>query len=883
MKNLITLLLALHVAWSAPQDGPPIKEAQTRFLRGNYGEALGLFDSLAKDPPHFVAGTLGVCRALEAQGEYDKAQEVIESALQKSPASAALHAHRAELMYLRGRWEDADAAVASALENDKNDYLAHWIEAQLARDRGDNKKATAGLLWFVTAFEKAGGELGDPEKGLLTALAELERARGDKRLIDQFEVILNDVLAPLAKKHKDFWPAEYHAGRLLLEKYNYATASRSLDRALAVNPRAVEVLVAKGESALQRYDIADADQFARRALEINPHSTPALRLLADAQMVSADYGQVMQTLEKASAVNPREEPTLARIAACHFLAGNEAAFQQVTKQALAQNPKAGIYYEELAERLDERKRYPDAEKYYKLALKLRPVLVAARNQLGLLYMRLGLEEDARNVLEEANKIDPYNVRVVNTLKVLDHLEAYDTLKTEHFLIRFDAKSDAVLARVMGKYLEKMYTELADLFQYRPEGPILIEVFNRHEMFSGRVMALPDLHTIGACTGRMFAMVSPRDKSGVIAKPFNWARVLRHELVHIFNLEQTGFKVPHWYTEGLAVSQEGLPMPPMWHQLLRQRLASGELLNLDTVNLGFIRPTSPEEWQLAYLQSYQYVEYLKKLYGKGAVGDLLKAFGDGLSTDEALVRYFKTSKAEFEKGYRTHLEGLVKQSAGKLPEKPMTFKEVESAHAKEPGNPEITARLAERYLLLGDRERAKKLAAEAIAGKANQPLASYVQARLLEPTDRQGAIKILEAAVDPSAPDLKVLKFLASMRFEAKEYDAAARILEMGRKADAHENSWLIDLAKIYKATNNNDKLLAVLIDLAPTAGDDLETRKLLAELLSKAGRHAEAERFAREALEIDVLDTAAQRILDTALKSQNKTAEAAEWAKIFRN
>ena len=108
---------------------------------------------------------------------------------------------------------------------------------------------------------------------------------------------------------------------------------------------------------------------------------------------------------------------------------------------------------------------------------------------------------------------------------------------------------------------------------RPKGPILIEVFNKHEMFSGRVVALPDLHTIGACTGRMFAMVSPNGtRDGRKMAPFNWARVLRHEMVHIFNLEQTHFLVPHWLTEGLAVNNEGFPRPQPWNTLLREARA-----------------------------------------------------------------------------------------------------------------------------------------------------------------------------------------------------------------------------------------------------------------------------------------------------------------------
>src|SRR5262249_61644678 len=117
------------------------------------------------------------------------------------------------------------------------------------------------------------------------------------------------------------------------------------------------------------------------------------------------------------------------------------------------------------------------------------------------------------------------------------LDKYATIKTPHFHLRYDAKNDAVLARFMAKYLEDIYAELAEQFQYRPKGPILVELFSKHEMFSGRVVALPDLHTVGACTGKMMAMVSTQDQSHVVPKPFDWNRVVRHELVHIFNLEQ----------------------------------------------------------------------------------------------------------------------------------------------------------------------------------------------------------------------------------------------------------------------------------------------------------------------------------------------------------
>src|SRR5205807_5061338 len=110
---------------------------------------------------------------------------------------------------------------------------------------------------------------------------------------------------------------------------------------------------------------------------------------------------------------------------------------------------------------------------------------------------------------------------------------------------------------------------------------------------------PDLHTIAACTGRVMAMVSPKGQG--IRKPFNWGRVVRHELVHMFNLEQTEFQVPHWLTEGLAVKNEGFPRPAIWHRILAERAAADDLLTLDTITLAFVRPRSPSEWNLAYCQ------------------------------------------------------------------------------------------------------------------------------------------------------------------------------------------------------------------------------------------------------------------------------------------
>jgi tetratricopeptide (TPR) repeat protein len=357
-------------------------------------------------------------------------------------------------------------------------------------------------------------------------------------------------------------------------------------------------------------------------------------------------------------------------------------------------------------------------------------------------------------------------------------------------------------------------------------------------------------------------------------PFNWARVLRHELVHIFNLDQTHFLVPHWLTEGLAVNNEGFPRPQQWSELLLQRVPKGELMNLDDIDLGFIRPRSPADWHMAYCQSQLYVNYVQEKFGPPAIGELLQAYGDGLLTEEVIAKVCKLNKAEFEKGYRTYLDGVVRGLKAKPAEKALSFLETRSAYNQDPNNLDLAARLAE-FNLKRDPKTARKLADKVLAQRKNHPRASYVMAQLLRAAgEDEKALAMLEAAHDPKDPDPRVLELLGRTYFEAEKFDQAAELYEEARQAEPYDSKWLVELARMYAHTKNNEKLIQTLKELVPTDADELDQRKRLARLLLAAGRPAEAERYAREALEIDVIDAEAEQCLGEALLGQKQWAGA---------
>jgi cellulose synthase operon protein C len=875
MRHPVCALVFLFTATLAhAAEGPSLKDARTRWLKGNYEEARGLYETLTKDPKLKSEATIGLSRVLQSQGEYDKALESIDAALKDDGKNGNLLARRADLLYLRGDWDGALKAAEDALAKVGDHLLARWVRARILFDRAEFDKADAEFRWFVRTYSERDNNdnpIKDPDELLLVGLAGAENARWHA-LSDQFEFILTEVYGDALKNEKDFWYAELQAGLMLLEKYNRGEAHAAFDKALALNPNAAEPLVGKGQAALEKMDIKEAETFAERALKLNPHLPEALRLRADVHLATGNVAKAMQELDAARKTNPRDELTLGRIAACLLLEKKTEEFDKLAESVAKFDPKPGVFYLQVASRLEERRWFVDAEKYYKKSAELRPMLPWAENSLGLLYMRLGREKEARDLLNKAFENDRFNIRVSNTLKVLKHLDKYVTLNTAHFELRFDPKNDDALAHYMADYLEGIYDDLAKKFDYRPKGPILVEVFNNHEMFSGRVVALPDLHTIGACTGTMFAMVSPNGKG--IRKAFNWGRVLRHEMVHIFNLEQTNFLVPHWYTEGLAVVNEGYPRPQIWNQLLVERVPAGELMDLETIDLGFIRPKTPLDWNMAYCQSHLYVLYMKEKYPTYSDGAMLAAFREGLDSGSAIAKVCKVDKAKFEKGYREYLNGVVRSIKGKPVSKAMTLKELKEAHEKDPSDADISAQLAEK-LVRTDKVEARKLIEKVLEAKKNHPLATVVKAKLLlQAGDAEGAKSLLEGALDKNNPEPKLLLELGNLWYEANDFAKAADLYEQGRKVEPYDSEWLTRLAKVHARTGDKEKQIAVLKDLVPADADDLEHRKRLARLLADTGKAADAEKYAREALEIDIRDKEAREILLKALADQKKDAEA---------
>ena len=629
--------IVLPLWFSAARAGDDaIGEARKLLLRGNYAEAAELYKHLLQHRPPSppaplpqagegsLSAAVGLARCLTARGKDDEAQKALLAAPGKS---ADVSAELAALAFERGAVDEARKRAEEAVKLDRDQLHARWLLAELARTLGRLDEADRGYQWLVRYYNDH--DVKQAESLRWIGLAAAQSARWHRQA-DQFHFLVNELYPDALQQDPDYWPAHYEAGVLFLEKHNQADAAKEFQAALEINPNAAEVHAAVASLAMEQRDGEKAQASLARALEINPRLLDAWLLKADLLWANFQVSESLQLLrEKVLPLNPLCEETLGRMGACYLLldpppkSGKESRLGRLTAEVTRRNPHAGEFYLALASALEERHKLKAAETYLREAIHVMPRQVGPQSELGLLYMRDGREDDARRVLRAAFEADPFNVRVKNSLEVLDVLDSMQTLDggrsaagetpTPQFAIIYNGQYDKLLARYAVRHLKKVYPMLCRRFGYEPPEKTLVEIFNQaegldgHQWFSARMIGLPYLDTVAASTGRIVAMASPNEPQSSGA--MNWARVLTHEMVHVITLQQTNFNCPHWFTEGLAVWSENCPRPQQWNELLVERFAQGKLFNLDTLNLGFIRPQSGGDWLLAYCQAKMYVEYM----------------------------------------------------------------------------------------------------------------------------------------------------------------------------------------------------------------------------------------------------------------------------------
>ena len=210
---------------------------------------------------------------------------------------------------------------------------------------------------------------------------------------------------------------------------------------------------------------------------------------------------------------------------------------------------------------------------------------------------------------------------------------------------YDAKNDPLIGEYFNDYMESVYASVTSEYHTEPPVKTIIEVFPTHDAFSVRTTGTPWIGTVGASTGRIIALVTPR-KGENTWQAFNWAQVLRHEFTHTVTLAATDNRISHWMTEGLAVCEEHSPLQWAWVPMMYHAVTNNQLFDMDQLTWMFVRPKKPADRQMAYAESFWVCTYIEKTYGHEAILKMLNEFKNGGLQQDVFPKILGRSQDQF---------------------------------------------------------------------------------------------------------------------------------------------------------------------------------------------------------------------------------------------
>ena len=820
---IFTALSAFGTAQSARRPLSPIQLAVRAFVEGRYDEVESLTDKLDSRDPNVAAIR---ARGMIARGRYQDAEALLRPVAQRAPQSeAALELGLLERLLTQ-------PAAVSTLER----------VAALADTSADGREIAraARALRSLGRFQEANAAYRE-------AAAELP---GDAAV-------------------QTAW------GELFLEKYNKTEALKSFQMALQAEPRWTPALVASAR-ALADDNPPQAMTLAKRALEINPSSVDAHLFVASQLVDESRFDDARQSVERALAVNPSSLDAHALMAALAFVEDKPNDFDAEVAKALAIAPNFGDAYRVAGEIAARNYRFDEAVALTRRALALDPDNAQTLADLGLQLLRTGDEDAARGALDKSFKIDGYDVVTLNLLTMLDTLDNFVTVRDGDIVMKLHKDEAPVLQEYAIPLAHQALNTLAAKYEFTPKGPILVEIFPKHDDFAVRSLGLPGMiGALGACFGRVVTMDSPR------ARPpgeFQWEATLWHELAHVITIQMSNQRIPRWLTEGISEYEEKRARPE-WGREMDVEFASmlnrGETIKLKDLNAAF---QNPKTISLAYFEASLVVDHVVSTYGDAGLRKLVRAFAQGVDTDAALKQALNTDFDSMQAGFDQTIErqfgpmrramvvpdgvpgdgDLLKASAADLrtlaSENPRSYPvQIALAHAlRKAGQLDEAMQAFERAAALVPVARGK--------GSPHEEMAAIA----LERKDHSRALSELTALVANDFNNIEAARQLAGLLRQSESADSSKLVPVYQRIAaiDPFDAEAHAALGRFALARNDADAAVRefrTVLALNPV--DRAAAHTDLAESYFRGGKKAEAKKQTLAALEIAPSYERAQELL----------------------
>jgi tetratricopeptide (TPR) repeat protein len=764
----------------------------------------------------------------------------------RRPAQADTPYRAATRALNEGRYADLDAIA----EKQDPNVVAAKARADIARGRYAEAEAMLRPVAARVPSSEAALELGLLQQmlGRPDAVALLERvaplgdasndpvevARGARalRALGRFHES-NAAYRDAANAAPNDAAIQTAFGDLFLEKFDTVEALKSYQMALQVDGRWTPALIGAAR-VLADENPPQATVFAKRALEINPSSVDAQVFLAGEAAGANKYDEARQAIDKALAVNPASLDAIALLAAMSYVQDKPQEFEAEAAKALAIAPRYGEVYRVAGDLAARNYRFDEAVELTRRGLALDSANARAQADLGSHLLRTGDEPGARVALETAFKADPFNKLTYNQLAVMDKVDKFVTIRDGDVVMRLDKDEAPVLREYAMPLAHQALTTLAQRYEFTPRGPILVEIFPKHDDFAVRTLGLPGMtYALGVCFGRVVTMDSPK------ARPpgeFQWEATLWHELAHVITLQMSNQRIPRWLTEGISVYEEkkaraewGREMDVTYAGMLNR----GETLKLRDLNSAFM---NPKTISLAYFEASLLVEHIVGAYGDAGLRKLVRTYANGVDTDGALKAALNTDLDQMQSGFDQTIERM--------------FGSMRRAMAVPEGAEELMKMPAPALKTIADANPRSFPVQMALgtalrkAGQTDEAMKAFERAAELVP-----------AAGGPGSPHEQ----LAAMAIEKKDQPRAIKELTALVEVDFNNVEAARQLADLLRQVGVADptKLMPVYQRIAAIDPFDPEAHTMLGRFALTRGDAETASREFRAVLELGPVDKAA--------------------------
>lgn len=845
----------------AQSNAAVLQRAAQLFDASRYAEAEALLRPLLGSDVA-PAARVQLARLLTTTGRYD---EAVRTALGPHEPPRALQEQTqlilVEALARQGKLDEA-LSISTAAAAHQHAWSAKRQLAEVLLLLGRRAEAETALHPIIDAYNDDAIADNDAH-----AMAEVGRAayllRSPQDANDAFN--LAEQASNPSSDQLLLWRAE-----MLLERHDPGQATEVLIELMKRAPNHPLALGYLAQARLfETMDLQGAEQLANRALSANPALSRAHFVLAGVRLRDLELDAAQTQLRLGLSFNPRDLDLLSLQATVRFLAGDEATFTEQEQRVLSLNREYARFYTIVAEYADWEHRYQEIVQLMRRAVQVDAQEPAAHASLGLNLIRIGDDVAGRASLQRAFALDPFDVRVFNTLNLFEQIidKDYESEDVGSFRLRYPRAERAVLSRYVPDLLTEAWRSMVQSYGITPATPLGVELYAEREHFAVRTSGLPNTGISGVCFGRTLAVVTSH------AEPLNLGMTLWHELAHVFHIELSKSRVPRWFTEGLAEYETAVRRPEWSREHdpdLYRAWTEKRLPKVAQLNRAFSHAESLQDMAVAYYASSQLVTLLADRFGRDKLRRMLQLWGEGNGDEAVFQGGLGVSSDELDRLFDDYLSQRLARYRGQF----MALAPGGSSAGwqvqlqRTPGDFSVRLKLAASLLEEQQLDPAEQTVRALLQEQPHDAQAKFLKARLEELRNPEACVGTIQGLLEQGHRGYD--SYLLQARCQRAAGQDARASLDQAGQQDPTQSQPLIGLWQAAQATGDESQELEALRKLAKLEQHAGPVYRRLLQLLLKRGAIAEAVSVGQSAIWVDIENAELHLLYGQALRASGQ-------------